>query len=105
MGKAERHWVPEPMKREGRFTCLTYHVIGDDGGQYVISEDRLRNQLDFLAREGFVMDGFEQLEHRLRTKTVFPAKCALLTVDDGHESSRCGRPRSWTNTGLRLLSS
>jgi peptidoglycan/xylan/chitin deacetylase (PgdA/CDA1 family) len=45
------------------------------------------NQLEFLAQEGFVVDGAEQLECRLRTNNIFPGKYVLLTVDDGHESA------------------
>jgi peptidoglycan/xylan/chitin deacetylase (PgdA/CDA1 family) len=75
------------MSTDSKFACLTYHAIGNEFTQYVISEDQLRNQLEFLSQEGFVVEGFEQLEFRLRAKSIFPGKYVLLTVDDGHESA------------------
>ena len=75
------------MSTDSKFACLTYHAIGNESTQYVISEDLLRNQLEFLSQEGFVVEGFEQLEFRLRTNSIFPCKYVLLTVDDGHESA------------------
>lgn len=86
------------MSTDSKFACLTYHAIGNEFTQYVISEDQLRNQLEFLSQEGFVVEGFEQLEFRLCANSIFPGKYVLLTVDDGHESAlgvadlleRCG---------------
>jgi peptidoglycan/xylan/chitin deacetylase (PgdA/CDA1 family) len=75
------------MRTDSKFACLTYHAIGNEFAQYVISEDQLRNQLEFLSQEGFVVEGFEQLEFRLRANSIFPRKYVLLTVDDGHESA------------------
>ena len=75
------------MSTDSKFACLTYHTIGNEFSQYVISEDQLRHQLEFLSKEGFVVEGFEQLEFRLRANSIFPGKYVLLTVDDGHESA------------------
>jgi peptidoglycan/xylan/chitin deacetylase (PgdA/CDA1 family) len=75
------------MSTDIKFACLTYHAIGNEFTQYVISEDQMRNQLEFLSQEGFVVEGFDQLEFRLRANSIFPAKYVLLTVDDGHESA------------------
>ena len=75
------------MSTDSKFACLTYHAIGNEFTQYVISEDQLRNQLEFLSQEGFVVEGFDQLEFRLRANSIFPGKYVLLTVDDGHESA------------------
>ena len=75
------------MSTDLKFACLTYHAIGNEFTQYVISEDQLSNQLEFLNQEGFEVEGFEQLEFRLRANGIFPEKYVLLTVDDGHESS------------------
>jgi len=75
------------MSTDSKFACLTYHAIGNESTQYVISEDLLRNQLEFLSQEGFVVEGFEQLESRIRSNRIFPRKYVLLTVDDGHEST------------------
>ena len=75
------------MSTDSTFACLTYHAIGNEFSQYVVSEDQLRNQLEFLSRESFVVEGFEQLESRIRANSIFPRKYVLLTVDDGHESA------------------
>jgi hypothetical protein len=45
------------MNTDSNFACLTYNAIGNEFTQYVISEDQLRNQLEFLAQQGFVVDG------------------------------------------------
>ena len=75
------------MNTDSRFACLTYHAIGNEFTQYVLSEDQLRNQLEFLSQECFVVEGFEQLESRICSNRIFPRKYVLLTVDDGHESA------------------
>jgi hypothetical protein len=75
------------MSTDSKFACLTCHAIGDESKQYVISEDQLRSQLEFLNQEGFVVDGVEQLELRLRANSIFRSKYVLLIVDDGHESA------------------
>jgi peptidoglycan/xylan/chitin deacetylase (PgdA/CDA1 family) len=69
------------------FTCLTYHVIGEGASQYNLSEKQLRAQLALLKAEAYVVEGFEQLEARLRSNQNVPRKYVVLTVDDGHESS------------------
>jgi len=43
--------------------------------------------LGFLRREGYLTEGFEELELRLHTDRRFPEKYVVLTVDDGEESS------------------
>src|SRR6202163_4053866 len=75
------------MSTNSKFSCLTYHAIGNVSTQYVISEDQLKKQLEFLSQEGFVVEGFEQLEFRVRASSIVPEKYVLLTVDDGHESA------------------
>jgi peptidoglycan/xylan/chitin deacetylase (PgdA/CDA1 family) len=69
------------------FACLTYHVIGEGASQYNLSEKQLRAQLALLKAEAYVVEGFEQLETRLRSKQDVPRNYVVLTVDDGHESS------------------
>ena len=71
----------------GKFACLTYHIIGAGDGQYTLGERRLRDQLAFLCGEGYVVEGFDELEVRLRSGGRFPERYVVLTVDDGHESS------------------
>jgi peptidoglycan/xylan/chitin deacetylase (PgdA/CDA1 family) len=75
------------MNRMNEFACLTYHVIGDREDQYAVNERQLRDHLRFLKGEGFKVEGFEQLEARLRSKVAWPDRYAVLTLDDGHETS------------------
>ena len=70
-----------------KFACLTYHLIGEGSGQYILSETHLRRQLDFLNTEGYVIDDFEGLEAKLRAEEPLPSRYVVLTIDDGHESS------------------
>jgi peptidoglycan/xylan/chitin deacetylase (PgdA/CDA1 family) len=72
---------------QNRFACLTYHVIGERSSLYALSESQWRAQLAFLKDEGYVVEGFEQLEARLRLREGMPCRYVILTVDDGHESS------------------
>jgi peptidoglycan/xylan/chitin deacetylase (PgdA/CDA1 family) len=72
---------------DNKFACLTYHRIGEGTSQYTLSERQLCAQLAFLHSEGYVVEGFEQLEARLRLGQEIPRRYVILTVDDGHESS------------------
>jgi peptidoglycan/xylan/chitin deacetylase (PgdA/CDA1 family) len=78
---------PAGAVNDNKFACLTYHHIGEGSSQYTLSESQLRSQLAFLHGEGYVVEGFEQLEARLRLGQGIPRRYVILTVDDGHESS------------------
>ncbi len=71
----------------GRFACLTYHVIGEGASQYSVNERQLRAHLALLKAEAYFVEGFEELEARLRMKQEWPTRYVVLTVDDGQESS------------------
>jgi len=71
----------------GEFACLNYHAIGDSINQYSVSEKQLRDHLAFLKAEAYTVDGFEQLEHRLRSDRRLPGRYVVVTVDDGFESA------------------
>ena len=58
--------------RPKNFSCLTYHVIGNVTTQYVISEQQLSEQLMFLKAEGYVVEGFAELECRLKSNQEIP---------------------------------
>jgi peptidoglycan/xylan/chitin deacetylase (PgdA/CDA1 family) len=75
------------MNTKSQFACLTYHAIGERSKKYEVSERQFHAQLAFLNDEGYVVEGFEQLEARLRSSQGIPCPYAVLTVDDGHESS------------------
>jgi peptidoglycan/xylan/chitin deacetylase (PgdA/CDA1 family) len=70
-----------------KFACLTYHAVGESQDQYTVGEKQLRDQLSMLRAEGFVVEGFEQLECRLCSGREFPNRYVVLTLDDGHQSS------------------
>ncbi len=74
------------LARDYPFACLTYHRIGEGGGQYTLREQQLRAHLAFLKTEGYVVEGFEELEARLRLGLRVAPRYVVLTFDDGHES-------------------
>jgi peptidoglycan/xylan/chitin deacetylase (PgdA/CDA1 family) len=76
------------MNPTNEFACLTYHEISDRENQYAVNEKQLRDHLRILKEEGFKVEGFEQLEARLRSDLAWPDKYAVLTLDDGHETSK-----------------
>jgi peptidoglycan/xylan/chitin deacetylase (PgdA/CDA1 family) len=78
--------LPKAVK-ENKFACLTYHAIREGTSQYTLSESQLQAQLAFLKDEGHVVEGFEQLEARLRLGQGVPRRYVICTLDDGHESS------------------
>ena len=70
-----------------RFACLTYHRIGDKSDQYTVTEFDLHAQLSLLHTEGYTVDGFEELHHRLCSNQKLPERYVVLTLDDGHTSA------------------
>jgi peptidoglycan/xylan/chitin deacetylase (PgdA/CDA1 family) len=74
---------------EHKFACLAYHAIehGRTAQRYIVGEQELRAQLRLLKSENYVVEGFEQLEARLRSGELPPQPYVILTVDDGETSS------------------
>src|SRR5438034_6417049 len=72
---------------EQRFACLTYHHFGDQADQYTVTLQQLRMQLAFLQDTGYLVEGFEQLESRLISGHSIPPRYAVVTIDDGREST------------------
>jgi peptidoglycan/xylan/chitin deacetylase (PgdA/CDA1 family) len=70
-----------------KFATLTYHAIEQGNGRYSVSRQQLREQLGRLRSEGYIVNGFEQLEDRLRSGSEIPRRYAVITVDDGYESA------------------
>jgi peptidoglycan/xylan/chitin deacetylase (PgdA/CDA1 family) len=70
-----------------QFATLTYHAIGPGNSSYSVGHQQLREQLARLWGEGYVVEGFEQLEDRLRSGRALPRRYAVITVDDGYESA------------------
>ena len=75
------------MVQGSRFACLTYHIIAEGKSQYTVSAHQLRSHLALLKLAQYAVDGFEQLETRLRSGIKVPPRYVVLTVDDGHETS------------------
>jgi peptidoglycan/xylan/chitin deacetylase (PgdA/CDA1 family) len=64
-----------------------YHAIGKASNQYIVGQEQLRAQLESLKSDGYVVEGFEQLEARILSGRGLPARYIVMTVDDGDESS------------------
>jgi peptidoglycan/xylan/chitin deacetylase (PgdA/CDA1 family) len=75
------------VHKEIEFACLTYHELDANGNHYTVSKKHFRDQLEVMKGEGYVVDGFEQLEGRLRSGTDIPGRYVILTIDDGRASS------------------
>jgi peptidoglycan/xylan/chitin deacetylase (PgdA/CDA1 family) len=69
------------------FACLTYHAVGNLQNQYTVTKKQLRDQLSLLRDEGFIVEGFEQLDRRFYAGRKFPSRYVVLTLDDGDDSS------------------
>jgi len=61
--------------------------LGELAGQYSVSERQFNDQLSLLQKEDYLVEGFEQLELKLRLGQSVPSRYVVLTVDDGHESA------------------
>jgi len=72
---------------KNEFACLTYHSIGLRPTQYTVSEEQLRGHLSFLKSDGYTVEGFRELDHRLSSRKGFPDRYLVLTIDDGRECS------------------
>jgi len=75
------------VHKEHSFACLTYHALGENGNQYAVAEERFRAQLAMMTAEGYVVEGFQELEGRLRSNEDLPDRYVILTMDDGRTSS------------------
>ena len=75
------------LQKESKFACLTYHAFAEAGDQYVITERAFRDQLELMTAEGYVVEGFQELERRLQSGEELPGRYAILTMDDGRAST------------------
>jgi peptidoglycan/xylan/chitin deacetylase (PgdA/CDA1 family) len=75
------------VAQDAQFAALTYHAIGHENSSYSVSQQQLREQLALICDEGYVLEGFEQLEGRLRSGRALPRRYAVITVDDGYKSA------------------
>lgn len=63
-----------------------YHSLHDPPkGKYSLSSSQMAAHLEWLSGEGYVMEGFEGLQKRLRLGS-FPERYVVMTFDDGHKS-------------------
>jgi peptidoglycan/xylan/chitin deacetylase (PgdA/CDA1 family) len=63
-----------------------YHDFGESArDSYTLSWAQLAEQLNYLHREGYVVEGFGGLEARLASGER-PARYAVLTLDDGYRA-------------------
>ncbi len=69
-------------------TVLMYHHVADVGDDNVtVSVERFDEQLAFLAEEGYVTVGFEELIAYVDSGVELPEKCVALVFDDGYRSN------------------
>jgi peptidoglycan/xylan/chitin deacetylase (PgdA/CDA1 family) len=64
---------------------LLYHRVGSEPDDLTISIKRFKNDLEFLALEGYNTLSFEQLKRHLQDPLLpLPEKSILITFDDGY---------------------
>lgn len=67
-------------------TALIYHQIEKSPqSEYSISWRGFREQISWMLDNGYIVEGFRELETRLKTN-VFPKRYVVLCFDDGHRS-------------------
>src|SRR5438046_8964602 len=70
----------------GPFVCLMYHSLEDaPRSQYSIGFREFEVQLEWLVARRYTIEGFRELEGRLKTLD-FPSNYVVMSFDDGHES-------------------
>jgi peptidoglycan/xylan/chitin deacetylase (PgdA/CDA1 family) len=69
-----------------RLIALMYHALADSpAGKYGVAFRDFRKQIGWLVAEGYIIEGFPELQQRLASAD-FPERYVVLTVDDGHTS-------------------
>ncbi len=70
-----------------RFVTLMYHNLEQDpANRYSLPVKAFEQQVAWLTAEGYVVEGFPELEARL-AHGVFPERYVVMTFDDGHRSN------------------
>lgn len=78
-----------------RCVILMYHRFRDvPTNKYEVSLADFRNQLDYIARNGYEVISIDQLAEALQTQDpdLLPPRSVVITVDDGY---RCVYDRAW----------
>lgn len=82
----------EEEKDGVRLPILMYHSICDErakAGRFVITKDALREDLEYLKKEGYSAIGFSELIDYVENGTPLPEKPIMLTFDDGYFNNYC----------------
>lgn len=70
-----------------RFVALMYHNLEHDpANRYSLPVETFEQQVAWLRAEGYVIEGFPELEARL-ARGAFPERYVVMTFDDGHRSN------------------
>lgn len=70
-----------------RFVALMYHNLEQDpANRYSLPVETFEQQVAWLRAEGYVIEGFPELEMRL-ARGLFPERYVVMTFDDGHRSN------------------
>ena len=68
-----------------QFVALMYHGLREHPkGEYSVALSEFEKQLQWLKGEGFVIEGFPELEARLVCGDI-PQRYVVMTFDDGHK--------------------
>ncbi|MGB9866657.1 MAG: polysaccharide deacetylase family protein [Bacillota bacterium] len=64
---------------------LMYHVIGDGPNELFVSENDFKQQMEFLARNGYRSVTAARYVEALNRHEPLPEKSVVITFDDGYE--------------------
>ena len=80
-------FLPMEQTETTEMVVLMYHSVNSNrskAGDYVITPDALRSDLDFLKREGYETVTVSQVVSYVRGTGELPPKPVMLTFDDGY---------------------
>lgn len=66
---------------------LCYHRFGPRATKLNVTAQAFEQQMEFLARNGYNVITFEQLQRFLAGQEALPAKSVAITIDDGYRST------------------
>ena len=80
-------FLPQTEEKAVEMVVLMYHSVNSNSakaGDYVITPDALRKDLEFLRQEGYETVTVSQLVSYVRGQGELPEKPVMLTFDDGY---------------------
>ena len=78
---------PQREMKEVSVPILMYHHVSEDGGNYAVTPDKLRQDLLELQAAGYTTIFFDELIAYGKGESTLPDKPVIITFDDGYRSN------------------